>query len=185
MTGKRLWQTIRLWSMRSSIDRVNYLRRKKIFDKIGNNVLIMDRKVPLYARLIRIHDNVVIGSNVAFVTHDATHFMLNRKFKNSEYKETIGCIEILDNVFIGANTTILNNVRIGPNAIVAAGAVITKDVAPNTVVGGVPARTICSLEEYLLKRNEITYPEELAPKKQEVTDQLINYMWNEFENQRK
>lgn len=44
------------------------------------------------------------------------------------------------NVWIGSNAIILQGVTIGDNAVVAAGAVVTKDVAPNTVVGGVPAK---------------------------------------------
>ncbi len=51
-------------------------------------------------------------------------------------------IHIGRNVWIGANVTILSGVTIGENAIVAAGAVVTKDVAPNTMVGGVPAKFI-------------------------------------------
>ena len=65
--------------MRSSKDRVNYLKKNHIFGAIGENVTIMDRRVPLYANLIRIHNNVRIASNVYFITHDITHFMLNQK----------------------------------------------------------------------------------------------------------
>ena len=50
------------------------------------------------------------------------------------------------NVWIGSNATILQGVTIGDNAIVAAGAVVTKDVAANTVVGGVPAKFIRNIE---------------------------------------
>ncbi len=101
MTGKRLWQTMRLWSMMSSVKRVNYLRKKHIFGAIGKNVTIMDRKIPLYAKLIRIHDNVRIASDVTFATHDITHFLLNKiPGYHSEYRETIGCIEIMDNVLL-------------------------------------------------------------------------------------
>ena len=46
------------------------------------------------------------------------------------------------NVWIGSNATILQGVTIGDNAIVAAGAVVTKDVEANTIVGGVPAKFI-------------------------------------------
>ena len=77
MTGKRLWQTLRLWSMMSSAKRVRYLRKNHVFGAIGENVTIMDRKVPLYAKLIRIHNNVRLASNVTFATHDITHFVLN------------------------------------------------------------------------------------------------------------
>lgn len=186
MTKKRLWQTIRMWLMMSSVKRVSYLRDNKIFHSIGENVTIMDRKIPLYAKLISIHNNVRIASNVTFATHDIIHYMLNNRnvSDNSEkYSENIGCIEIMDNVFIGSNSTIVGGVRIGPNAIVAAGAVITKDVPPNSVVGGVPAKYICSIDEYIAKRKN-QYPEEYAPKHQDVSDELTEYMWNKFYSER-
>ncbi len=186
MTKKRLWQTIRMWLMMSSVKRVAYLRDNKIFHSIGENVTIMDRKIPLYAKLISIHNNVRIASNVTFATHDIIHYMLNNRnvSDNSEkYSENIGCIEIMDNVFIGSNSTIVGGVRIGPNAIVAAGAVITKDVPPNSVVGGVPAKYICSIDEYIAKRKN-QYPEEYAPKHQDVSDELTEYMWNKFYSER-
>ena len=185
MTRKRLWQTIRLWTMMSSVRRVDYLRRNGIFGQIGKNVTIMDRKIPLYAKLVRIHDNVRIASNVTFATHDITHFVLNKLPGDGrrDYPETIGCIEIMDNVFIGANCTIVGGVRIGPNAIVAAGAVVTKDVPPNSVAGGVPARVICSFDEWLAKRREL-YPPELAPRRQDVSDELVRWMWERFEQER-
>lgn len=86
--------------MRSSVNRVKYLRDKHIFGAIGENVTIMDRKVPLYANLIRIHNNVRIASNVTFATHDITHLMVNKMIKfNGGHTETVGCIEIMDNVF--------------------------------------------------------------------------------------
>lgn len=55
-------------------------------------------------------------------------------------------IHIEDKVWIGANATILQGVTIGEGAIVAAGAVVTKNVAPRTIVGGVPARFIKNIE---------------------------------------
>jgi len=193
MTLERLWQTVRLWMMIKSTDRVAYLRKKKIFGHIGEKVTIMDRKVPLYANLIRIHNNVRIASNVTFVTHDVTHLMLNNcphlmaaeqdTAVREELTEQVGCIEIMDNVFVGTNTTILHDVRIGPNAIVAAGAVVTRDVPPNTVVGGVPARVICTMEEYLRKRKK-DYPDEWRPTKQTVSDTLSDYLWQEFQKKR-
>ena len=64
----------------------------------------------------------------------------------------------MDNVFIGSNTTILNNVRIGPNVIIAAGSLINKDVPPNSIVGGVPARVIGNFDEYVAKRKNNIIP---------------------------
>ena len=54
-------------------------------------------------------------------------------------------IRIEDKVWLGANVTILQGVTIGEGAIVVAGAVVTKDVAPRTIVGGVPAKFIKKL----------------------------------------
>ena len=56
-------------------------------------------------------------------------------------------IQLGKNVWVGSNSTILQGVTIGDNAIVAAGFVITKDVPANTIVGGVPARYIRSIEQ--------------------------------------
>ena len=184
MTTKRLWQTVHMWLTMSSFKRVNYLRRKKIYGMIGENVTIMDRNIPLYARLIRIHNNVRIASHVTFATHDITHFVLNKMPGSSgDYPETIGCIEIMDNVFVGSNSTIVGGVRIGPNAIVAGGAVVTKDVPANSVVAGVPAKVICSFDDWLSRRKNL-YPPELAPKRQDVSEELVQYMWNQFERDR-
>nr|WP_300808061.1 DapH/DapD/GlmU-related protein [uncultured Acetatifactor sp.] len=55
---------------------------------------------------------------------------------------TSGCITIEDDVWIGYGCTVLNNVQIGHGAVIAAGAVVTRDIPPLTIVGGVPARKI-------------------------------------------
>lgn len=86
----------------------------------------------------------------------------------------------MDNVFIGSGTKILYNVRIGPNAIVAAGSVVTRDVSPNSVVGGVPARVICTFDEYIEKHKSQIYPSELKPFKQSIDEKLVSYMWEVF-----
>ena len=149
---------------------------------------IMDRKVPLYSNLIRFHNNIEVASNVSFITHDVTHCMLNKYAggggTNIHYQEVIGCIEVMDNVFIGANATILSNVRIGPNAIIAAGSVVTKDVPPDSVVGGVPAKRICSFDEYLVKRQAKLYPQQFSPSHQEINADMASFMWDNFLTQR-
>ena len=87
----------------------------------------------------------------------------------------MGTIEVFDNVFIGANSTIMYNVKIGPNAIVAAGSVVTKDVPPGSVVGGAPARVIGTFDKVLEKR--LIYSEQF-PK---IIDEevLKNYFWKD------
>jgi len=94
--------------------------------------------------LIRIGNHVCVSNDVTFVNHN-----LNWPFQD-KYKSLTGFgkIEILDNCQIGVRATILPNVTIGPNSIVGACSVVTKDVPPNSVVAGNPARVICTIEEY-------------------------------------
>ena len=89
---------------------------------------------------ITIGDDCQIGHNVVFAT-------LNHGLAPEDRKTTYPAPIVLGkNVWIGSNATILQGVTIGDNAIVAAGAVVTKDVAANTVVGGVPAKFIRNIE---------------------------------------
>jgi Serine acetyltransferase len=98
------------------------------------------------------------------------------------FQEHVGCIEIMDNVFIGSGTTILGNVRIGPNAIVAAGSVVNKDVPPNSIVGGVPAKVIGKFSDLYEKRQNEEYPGGMRPMNQGVCPQLVEYLWKEFDD---
>ncbi len=81
----------------------------------------------MYPELIKLHNNIVIAAGVSFITHDVTYYVINKCF-GSNFKEKIGCIEIMDNIFIGSNSTILYDVRIGSKVIVAARSVVTKDI---------------------------------------------------------
>lgn len=89
---------------------------------------------------IRIGDGCQIGHNVVFAT-------LNHGFLPEDRQTTYPAPIVLGKrVWIGSNSTILQGVTIGDNAIVGAGAVVTKDVAANTIVGGIPARFIKNIE---------------------------------------
>ncbi len=89
---------------------------------------------------ITIGDGVLIGHNVVLAT-------LNHDIDPSK-RSTLhpSPIFIGNNVWVGANATILPGVRIGDGAIIAAGATVHRDVAMNTIVGGVPARLIKKIE---------------------------------------
>ena len=144
MTIKRLYHTVMLALQRGGTRRGGYIRKNHLMHSVGQNVSIQSRKLPLYPELISIHNNVHIASRVSFVTHDISHRMLNAcpDIEKKDFTERVGCIEIMDNVFIGTGATILYNVKIGPNVIVAAGSVVTKDVPDHAVVGGVPAKIL-------------------------------------------
>ncbi len=125
--------------------RAEFLKKHNVFKYQGNDCFYHPFKIPTEPELLILHNNVSIATNVTFLTHDVTCFVFDRHPEISQrgkFKYYTGEIEIFDNVFIGANSTILYNVKIGPNAIVAAGSVVIKDVEPGTIVGGCPARVI-------------------------------------------
>ena len=136
--------------------RVKWLRKHNHFAMLGEHVHYQPRKYPVEGYRVKIHNNVVIAAAVEFTEHDIIHVVFDGMEGKHVYKEYHGCIEICDNCFIGAGARILPDVRIGPNSIVAAGAVVTRDVPPGTVVGGVPARVIGSFEDVREKRMQFT-----------------------------
>ena len=103
---------------------------------IGNNVFFNSGCRFQDQGGIYVGDNTMIGHNVVLATinHDLTPANRGTNLPQP--------IHIGRNVWIGANATILPGVTIGDNAVVAAGAVVTKDVEENTVVGGVPAKLL-------------------------------------------
>ena len=121
--------------------------------------------------LITIGDHVELSNDVNLITHDGATWVFREK---ERYEKVIryGKIVIKDNCFIGARTIILPGVTIGPNSVVGAGSVVTKDVLPNMVYAGNPARPICHLKDYAEKCLEQTpdydYDAYMADKKKEV-----------------
>ena len=69
--------------------------------------------------------------------------------------EKIGKISIGDNTFIGADTIVMPNVKIGKNCIIGTRSVVTKDVPDNTVYAGNPAKFICTLDDYIQKNQSL------------------------------
>lgn len=170
--------------MRSGYKRAEYIKRHNLFRHIGDGVLICWGKLPLYSELISIGDNVLFGSRTSFITHDVTNILLNRNKSLNLKKpiaERVGCIEIGDNVFIGAGSTIMYDVKIGSNVIIAANSVVTSDLEPNGVYAGMPARRIKSMDDYIAKmQSRETYPEAIRPQGQEVSQELADYLWDSF-----
>jgi acetyltransferase-like isoleucine patch superfamily enzyme len=98
--------------------------------------------------LIWLGDNVYITAGVQFITHDGGTLILRKEIPDLEWTAPIS---VGNDVYLGLRALILPGVTIGNRCIIGAGAVVTKDVPDNSVVGGVPARHISSVDEYLEK----------------------------------
>ena len=156
MNKKRLLQTIGLATKRGAGERGRYLREKNILASVGENVHFQPRLVPLYPELIKLHNNIMVSAGIRFITHDASFVVLNR-LGQGQFPEEVGCIEVMDNnVYIGYNATIMPNVKIGENVIVGAGALVSNDLEPNGVYVGIPAKKICSFDDYVNRHREIS-----------------------------
>ena len=137
--------------------------RKQIFRMLGANigktsVLFREQDV-IYPYGLEIGENVTIGTrclldarggifigNNVNVSGDVKLITGNHDVNDSKMKANFFPIIICDNVWICTGAIVLSNVKIGEGAVIAAGAVVTKDVPPYEVWGGVPAR-------FIMKRN--------------------------------
>jgi len=104
---------------------------------------------PDYCFLISIGDHCGFGEECLILAHDA---------QMDEFLDAgrIGRVVIHESCHIGARTTILPGVEIGPRTIVGASSVVCRSLPPNTVCAGNPARVICTLDEYLAKHRSKT-----------------------------
>jgi len=110
--------------------------------RVGRNVFINQNCTLYDLGGIEIGDDVLIGPNVSIIT--SGHPLAPSERRSGV---TASPIRIERNVWIAAGATIIGGVTIGENSVVAAGAVVTKDVAPYSLVGGNPARLIRSIAE--------------------------------------
>jgi acetyltransferase-like isoleucine patch superfamily enzyme len=108
--------------------------------EIGNHVLINTGSKIGGQNGIKIGNFVLIGYNVNLVSENHAFSNPHLPIKNQGYFG--GKIQIEDDVWLGANVVVLPSVKIGRGAIVGANAVVTSDVSPYSIVGGIPAKKI-------------------------------------------
>lgn len=97
--------------------------------------------------MIKVGSHCQITTGVRLLTHGGGHVVRD---KIPEF-DTFGRVTIGDWVYIGNNSLIMPGVTIADHVLVAAGSVVTKSVPSGVVIGGNPARIICTVEEYLDK----------------------------------
>lgn len=115
---------------------------------IGTHCSIQTNTVITDPAHVRLGNNVRLSGCTLF-GHDGSVNMLVRAY--GRILDRVGKIDIRDNVFIGHGAIVLPGVTIGPNAIVAAGTVVSRDVPENSIVAGTPARVVGALDAYVEK----------------------------------
>ncbi|NJO82709.1 MAG: acyltransferase [Blastochloris sp.] len=106
---------------------------------VFNDGCVFDLQAP-----ITIGNHVALGHQVMLLT--CSH-VIGPAQRRADYRLFQAPIYIDDGAWLGARCTVLPGVHIGAGAIIAAGALVQRDVAPNTMVGGIPARPIRSLDD--------------------------------------
>ena len=181
MEWYRIKHSIAMSFIRDPVKRGAYLKRNHILHNVSGRCMVMFRKIPLYPELISFGNNVFVASDVTFITHDVIENMLKRMMDPEGLQEYLGCIDIKDNVFLGTKSTILPNVSIGPNAIVAAGTVVNKSIGSG-VFAGVPARYICSFDDFVTKRKN-SYKISITRGKRGLSEETVEECWEHFYEQ--
>ena len=175
----------------TSNDYCIYLRERGV--KVGNGVnfrypahTLIDLTRP---SLLEIGNNVDINDNFTMLSHDFGAFALRGKY--GEFVNSSGGSKIGNNVVIGRNVTMLKGSSIGNNCIVALGSVITKSIPDNSVVAGIPAKVICSIDEYYQKRKSKQIDEALEygcsiikrfsrqPRIEDFTEEWVLFLTNQ------
>ena len=185
MRAERLYHSFRLLLIRKARKRAAYMKKHNILASIGENCIWGPWLVPLYPKLIKIHNNVRVHKTARIVTHDVINGFLKDVRPDYDFgpRERLGCVEIMDNVYIGMNAIIMPDVRIGKNCIISAGSVVTSDIPENSVVAGNPAIVIGRFDMYMALRR-INKSQYVDFKNQELPDSLAEEQWIKFEKKR-
>lgn len=119
---------------------------------VGEDTYISPNAIIDFTRpsLVTIGNNCYLNSGFNLLTHDWVAGVMRHVY--GEFLNSSGRVTIGNNVGTGYNVTILKGVTIGDNVFIAANSLVTKDVPSNCVIGGQPAKVMCTLDDYRQKR---------------------------------
>lgn len=173
---KRYWNLF----VRYRGDMVAALRHEGVRIGEGCSIYVSVSNFGTEPWLVEIGNRVTITHGVSFITHDGASRLFRRETPgmNPRYGNRFGTIRIGDNCFIGVDSIILPDVRIGPDSIVGAGSLVNRDVPPRTVYAGNPARYICTLDEYIERYQQKMIPVE-STDRESLRRELTKRLWGE------
>ena len=148
----KCYHSLRLLLCMEGYRRAEYIRKHNLFGSMGKNCYFHPWKVPGDPKLIFIHDNVKISSDVTFICHDISDGLLNTKYNTNNFQYFTAPIEIFDNVLIGTGTIMLPGKTIGPNCVIGGGTVVSRNIPAEVVAAGNPVRVIESFDTFVKKR---------------------------------
>jgi acetyltransferase-like isoleucine patch superfamily enzyme len=117
------------------------LKKHRVFYSMGDHCSVNCDCDISDAKYVRLGNNVRLAGCSIFA-HDGVVNMLERAY--GEKLDAVGKVDIGNNVFVGYRAILLRGITIGDNCVIAAGAVVTHNVPSGSVVGGVPAKLICT-----------------------------------------
>lgn len=181
MRPVRFYHSCRLLMCRTSRKRAEYLKRHNILGGMGENCYWGPWLIPLYPELIILHDNVHVHKTAKIVTHDLLNRFLTTRDPSIDYghPEMVGCVELMDNVYISMNVTIMPNVRVGRDTIVSAGSVVTSDIPSNSIASGNPAAPTGRFDIFsALRRMRKSQTYEFE--NQKISREIVDKEWERF-----
>lgn len=186
MRLERMYHSVRLLMCRTARQRATYLKKHDILGGIGENCKWGPWLLPLYPKMIRLHDNVIVHKTAKLVPHDMLNSFLGTCHPNVDfgYRERVGCIELMDNVYIAMNVTVMPNVRINKNCIISAGSVVASDIPENSLASGIPAKPTGRFDMFVALR-KMTKGQAVKFKNQELPDEIAKAEWERFDQRHK
>lgn len=181
MRPERMYHSIRLLLLRNGRKRAQYLKKHNILGAIGDDCSWGPWLLPLYPKLIKLHNNVRVHKTALIVPHDMLNGFLMKKDPQADFgtRERLGCIELMDNVYISMKATVMPDVRINRDCIISAGSVVTSDIPENSIASGIPAKPIGRFDMFVALR-KMGKSQRVQFKNQELPDEIAEAEWERF-----
>ncbi|MBO4500448.1 MAG: hypothetical protein J5732_09405 [Bacteroidaceae bacterium] len=181
MKFDRIYHSLRLLLCGNPVKRAQYLKKHDILGGIGDNCKWGPWKLPPYPKLIKLHNNVFVHHNAHMAPHDVLNRFFYTVYPNDDFGhwEKLGCIELMDNVYISTRVIIMMNVRINKNCIISAGSVVTSDIPENSIASGIPAKPIGCFDMFAALRR-MSKGQTKPFKNQELSDEMVISEWKRF-----